>query len=249
MPLCQPVILLKQSQRCATWDGKNYSSSPKDALPRLFSWDAQAMMQSDASCSFTISCRDSKRSVQKVSKSPGLKSQKIWWQDFHPFQQSQDISPENPCWLCWAVCPSPTFSLLLPIQRTQEPILLMGLLGNLTHPVLHGEWELHFRRVKMTSLLSLLPEFLPVLKGRSRFTLTVCAVPSDVKFVDGVLIPLPIFLFDLSLQALSCSQLISIMGSKVCFPGVSSFLPGAQVKSSPVGCPGWKLDQHYAIVT
>lgn len=39
------------------------------------------------------------------------------------------------------------------------------------------------------------------------------------------------------------------MGSEVGFPGVSSFLPGAQVKSSPVRCLGWKLDQHYAIVT
>lgn len=91
--------------------------------------------------------------------------------------------------------PSPTiffFFLLLPIQRTQEPVLLIGVLGNLTHPFLHGEWELPFGRVKITSLCSLLPEFLPVPKGRSRFMLPGHAVPADVRFGDGVLIPLPI---------------------------------------------------------
>lgn len=137
MPLCQPVILLKQSQRCATWDGKNYSSSPKNALPRLFSWDAQAMMQSDASCSFTISCRDSKRSVQKVSKKSWAEIPENLVAGF----PSISVEPGHPPWeflLALLGCVSISNFFFFSVTNTKDTgaqyVLLIAVLGNLPQP-------------------------------------------------------------------------------------------------------------------
>lgn len=125
-----------------------------------------------------------------------------------------------------------SFFFLLPIQRTQKPILLKGVLGNLTHPFLHSGWELPFWRDEMTSLFSLLPEFLPMLKGRSR-----CISQAVLCFqMWGLLTEFwslspSSFMTGFKLWPINMNN-----ESEVAFPGVSSFQPGAQVNSSPVGC-------------